>query len=102
MRPQATKDSVARLGVTSWKMEPSMNAQLYTLRDWQPPAGRNFCAPQLAPVHKKPLLTYLRLSDKRLGLLIKFRVPLIKDGITRIIDGLEDEDYAQAPRRKGA
>ena len=37
------------------------------------------------PVHKKQLLTYLRLSGKRLGLLINFNVPLIKNGIKRII-----------------
>ena len=43
----------------------------------------------LAPVHKKQLLTYLRLVDKRLGLLINFHVALIKDGITRIVNGLE-------------
>ncbi len=46
----------------------------------------------LAPVHKKQLLTYLRLADKRLGLLINFQVALIKDGITRIVNGLEEED----------
>jgi GxxExxY protein len=45
----------------------------------------------LAPVHKKQLLTYLRLADKRLGLLINFNVVLIKDGITRIVNGLEEE-----------
>lgn len=45
----------------------------------------------LAPVHKKQLLTYLRLADKRLGLLINFHVALIKDGIIRIVNGLEDE-----------
>jgi GxxExxY protein len=44
----------------------------------------------LHPVHKKQLLTYLRLADKRLGLLINFHVPLIKDGITRIVNGLEE------------
>ena len=33
----------------------------------------------LAPVHKKQLLTYLRLADKRLGLLINFHVVLIKE-----------------------
>ena len=44
----------------------------------------------LAPVHKKQLLTYLRLADKRLGLLINFNTALIKDGITRIANGLED------------
>ena len=36
----------------------------------------------IAPVHKKQLLTYLRLGDKRLGLLINFHIALIKDGIT--------------------
>src|ERR1041384_3073589 len=39
----------------------------------------------LAPVHRKQLLTYLRLADKRLGLLINFHVALIKDGITRVV-----------------
>ncbi len=54
----------------------------------------------LAPVHKKQLLTYLRLADKRLGLLINFRVLLIKDGITRIVNGLEDDDHTKPPSRK--
>jgi len=56
----------------------------------------------LLPVHKKQLLTYLRLADKRLGLLINFHVPLIKDGITRIVNGLEDDDHAKPPSRKDA
>jgi len=56
----------------------------------------------LAPVHKKQLLTYLRLTDKRLGLLINFHVALIKDGITRIVNGLEDDDHAKSPSRKEA
>lgn len=43
---------------------------------------------QLAPVHKKQLLTYLRLADKRLGLLINFNKELIKDGIKRVVNGL--------------
>jgi GxxExxY protein len=34
----------------------------------------------IAPVHRKQLLTYLKLADKRLGLLINFDVELIKDG----------------------
>ena len=42
----------------------------------------------IAPVHKKQLLTYLRLTDKRLGLLINFNVELIKNGITRVANGL--------------
>jgi GxxExxY protein len=44
----------------------------------------------LAPVHKKQLLTYLRLADKRLGLLVNFNVALIEDGITRIVNGLPE------------
>ena len=44
----------------------------------------------IAPVHKKQLLTYLRLGDKRLGLLINFGAALIKDGITRVVNGLPD------------
>lgn len=42
----------------------------------------------LAPVHKKQLLTYLRLADKRLGLLINFNVELIRDGIQRVVNRL--------------
>ena len=44
----------------------------------------------VAPVHKMQLLTYLKLADKRLGLLINFNVFLIKDGITRIANGLHE------------
>jgi GxxExxY protein len=44
----------------------------------------------LNPVHKKQLLTYLRLADKRLGLVINFNVVLIKDGIHRVVNGLVD------------
>ena len=43
----------------------------------------------VSPVHKKQLLTYLRLADKRLGLLINFGANLIKDGIFRVVNGLE-------------
>ncbi len=38
----------------------------------------------LAPVHAKQLLTYLKLSNMRLGLLINFGEELLKDGIKRI------------------
>ena len=41
---------------------------------------------EVKPVHKKQLLTYLRLSQNPLGLLINFNEPLVKDGITRIIN----------------
>ena len=45
----------------------------------------------IAPVHKKQLLTYLRLSGKKLGLLINFNESLIKNGIKRIVNNLEDD-----------
>ena len=42
----------------------------------------------LAEVHYKQLLTYLRLTGIRLGLLINFNVPLMKQGINRIVNKL--------------
>jgi GxxExxY protein len=42
----------------------------------------------LAPVHKKQVLTYLRLTNLKLGLLVNFGDALIKDGIYRIVNGL--------------
>jgi GxxExxY protein len=42
----------------------------------------------LAPVHYAQLLTYLKLSDLKLGLLINFNVKLLKDGIHRIVNNL--------------
>ena len=44
----------------------------------------------VVPVYKKQLLTYLRLADKRLGLLINFGAELIRDGITRVVNGLRN------------
>jgi len=41
-------------------------------------------------VHNKQLLTYLRLANKKLGLLINFNEVLIKDGIIRVVNGLKD------------
>jgi GxxExxY protein len=42
----------------------------------------------IAPVHRAQLLSYLRLSDKRLGLLINFNVVHLKDGLARIANKL--------------
>jgi GxxExxY protein len=42
----------------------------------------------ILPVHKKQLLTYLRLSGLKLGLLINFNEELLKDGLTRIVNNL--------------
>lgn len=44
----------------------------------------------IANVHKKQLITYLRLADIHLGLLINFGAPMIKDGITRIVNHLKE------------
>jgi GxxExxY protein len=41
-----------------------------------------------APVHKKQVLTYLKLTGMKLGLLINFGAPLIKDGIFRLVNRL--------------
>jgi len=46
---------------------------------------------KIAPVHAKQLLTYLRLTDKRLGLLVNFGEIMIKDGIKRVVNGLKDD-----------
>ena len=42
------------------------------------------------PVHKKQLLTYLRLTDMRVGLLINFNVELLRNGISRVVNNLEE------------
>lgn len=44
----------------------------------------------ISPVHAKILLTYLRLTDIHLGLLINFNVALIKNGIRRVVNELPE------------
>ena len=44
----------------------------------------------LHPVHPKQLLTYLKLSDRRLGLLLNFGAGLMREGIVRIVNRLPD------------
>ena len=41
----------------------------------------------ILPVHEVQLLTYMKLADKKLGYLINFNVPIIKEGIRRKING---------------
>ena len=43
------------------------------------------CVECLGPIHEAQLLTYLRLSGLRLGLLINFNVPVLKNGIVRLV-----------------
>jgi len=43
---------------------------------------------ELLPIHEAQLLTYLKISDKKLGLLINFNVKLLKKGLKRIVNKL--------------
>lgn len=43
---------------------------------------------KLLPVHEAQLLSYLKLSGRRAGLLINFHVPHLKDGLKRMVNGL--------------
>ena len=45
---------------------------------------------EMKPLYGKQLLTYLRLAGKEIGLLINFNVPLLKDGIERVVNGLQE------------
>jgi GxxExxY protein len=44
---------------------------------------------ELKPIHYKQLLTYLKLTNKHIGLLINFNVNDFRDGIKRVINGYE-------------
>ena len=45
---------------------------------------------KVLPVHKKQVITYLKVSGLKLGLLINFGAALLKDGITRLVNNLEE------------
>ena len=49
------------------------------------------CVEKLLPVHVAQLMTYLKVSRLKLGLLINFNVPHLRQGIRRIINGPENE-----------
>jgi GxxExxY protein len=44
----------------------------------------------ILPVHEAQILTYLKLGGWQIGLLINFNVPVLKDGIRRIVLGLKE------------
>jgi len=46
------------------------------------------CCKKIEPIHKAQLLTYLKLSNLNLGLLLNFHVPLMRDGIIRVVNEL--------------
>ena len=52
----------------------------------------------IAPIHDSVMLTYLRLSQRPLGLLINFNVPILKDGIRRYVWHYEEKDNAEPQR----
>lgn len=49
------------------------------------------CVAHLNPAHKKQLLTYLRMSGLKLGLLLNFSETLMRNGMIRVVNGLGDE-----------
>lgn len=51
---------------------------------------------QLAPIHVAQLLSYLRLSNKRVGLLINFHVRVLKNGLKRIVNDFPDSALSAA------
>ena len=53
----------------------------------------------LLPIHEAQLLTYLKLSGLPFGLLINFNVPLLKDGLKRMVNKLPD--FSASPRLRG-
>jgi GxxExxY protein len=56
----------------------------------------------IAPVHESVMLTYLRLSERPLGLLINFNVPILKDGIRRYVWHYEESEKDNAETRRVA
>ncbi|HWY07917.1 MAG TPA: GxxExxY protein [Candidatus Acidoferrales bacterium] len=55
----------------------------------------------IAPIHDSIMLTYLRLSETHLGLLINFNVPILKDGIKRYVWHYEEKDNAETQSGAG-
>ena len=49
---------------------------------------------RLLPVHPKQLLTYLRLMKLPVGLLINFGAPTLKDGLQRVVNGLDSSAFS--------
>jgi GxxExxY protein len=58
------------------------------------------CIETLAPIHDSVMLTYLRLAEAPLGLLINFNVPILRDGIKRFVWHYQEgeTDNAEAQR----
>lgn len=52
------------------------------------------------PVFEAQLLTYLRLTNIKLGLLINFGHRYVKNGIVRVVNGLDEDNFGFKPREK--
>jgi GxxExxY protein len=50
---------------------------------------------KLLPIHEAQLLSYLRLAKKKVGLLINFHVPVLKNGLKRIVNEFPDSEWAK-------
>ena len=48
---------------------------------------------KLLPIHEAQLLSYLRLARKRVGLLLNFHVPVLKNGLKRIVNEFPDSEW---------
>ena len=48
---------------------------------------------KIEPIHKAQLLTYLKLSGLCLGLILNFNVSVMKDGIVRVVNELEESSF---------
>ena len=54
---------------------------------------------KLLPIHKAQLMSYLKLSDCKVGLLINFNVEILKDGIQRVVNNFPDSRRPPRPLR---
>ncbi len=54
---------------------------------------------KLEPIHQAQLLSYLRLSDLKVGLLRNFNVELLKDGLVRVVNRFPDSPRPRRSRR---
>ena len=57
-------------------------------------------AEKLLPIHDAQLLTYLKLSTLTYGLLVNFHVPILKDGLKRVVN--QFPDFSAPPRLRGS
>jgi len=54
---------------------------------------------KLLPIHEAQLLSYLRLAKKRVGLLMNFHVPVLKNGLKRIVNEFPDPEWKEKQRQ---